>query len=215
MGRHASAPFSSAREESLEIREEDKLLITRSNRERGLAALDQAQVKGFDETTVTLKFKGVEHVFERSDPALQSLTHGYAITSHAAQGKTASDVVAVIDSRERMLTSQVGFYVSVSRSAERLATVVDDKSKVLSVLQRHTGLKSSALDAVQRMESITNLGEPPLAGHDASDSTSREGIGAEREPASTSSGRDSSCDEQSQGAEKDMEIEPTDMDISL
>ena len=215
MGRHASAPFSLAREESLEIREQDKLLITRSDRDRGLAALDQAQVKSFDDKTVTLDLKGVEQAFERSDPALQSLTYGYAITSHAAQGKTAQDVVAVIDSRERMLTSQVGFYVSVSRSADTLATIVDDKAKVLGALQRHTGMKSSALDALQRMEAITGLDQPASMDDRPSGDGMSESGAKDLEGSQSHLGPAKVGVEQDKGAAADMEIEPPDLDISL
>ena len=215
MGRYATAPFSLAREESLEIREQDKLLVTRTDRDRGLAALDQARVKGFDETSVMLDIKGASHVFERSDPALQSLTHGYAITSHAAQGKTASDVVAVIDSRERMLTSQVGFYVSVSRSADTLSSIVDDKAKVLGALQRHTGMKSSAIEAAHRMEAITGLDQPSgseagLSETGASDSIDKDMGAADKSPDPTTPASD-----QDKDAGADMQIEPPDIDISL
>lgn len=217
MGRSDTAPFSLARKGELEIREDDKLLVTRSDKERGLAALDHAKVKGFDEQTVTLDIKGTEQVFERSDPALQSLTHGYAITSHAAQGKTASDVVAVIDSREHMLTSQVGFYVSVSRSADTLGTIVDDKAKVLSALERHTGLKSSALDAVHRMGAISGLDQSPSADPGLSENGARDASSKDLEPATAS--HDPSASEQGRdqdvGADMEMEPEPPDMDISL
>ncbi len=151
------------REEDLELRSGDKLLFTRSDADSGIAAMDHAKVARFDEDTVTLDFKGEEQTFERGNPVLLSLTHGYAITSHASQGKTAQDVISVVDSKERMLTNQTGFYVSISRSADTLALIVDDKARVMETLLRNSGMKSSALEALERIESFTGLDRDPVA----------------------------------------------------
>ncbi|MEL7322607.1 MAG: MobF family relaxase [Pseudomonadota bacterium] len=161
VGRHDMAPFSLHRRDNLELRENDKVLFTRTDREKDIAALDQARVARFDKDTVTLNMDGAERVFQRDDPALQGLSHAYAITSHASQGKTAADVIAVVDSSDRMLTSQVGFYVSVSRSADTLALIVDDKDRVAEALYRNSGIKSSALEAIERIETMTGLDQDP------------------------------------------------------
>lgn len=166
-GRFDSAPFSLNREEELDVRRGDTLLFTRSDADKEIAALDQTKVLGFDETTVTLEMRGGAKTFERSDPALRSLSHGYAITSHAAQGKTADDVISVMDSKDRALTSQTGFYVSISRSADTMALIVDDKSRVMNALLRNSGIKSSALDTKARIEALTGLDKDPVdAGDD-------------------------------------------------
>ncbi|MEM9375195.1 MAG: MobF family relaxase [Pseudomonadota bacterium] len=162
-GDYESAPFSVNREEDLELRSGDKLLFTRSDADSGIAAMDHAKVARFDEGTVTLDVKGEEQTFGRDDPVLLSLTHGYAITSHASQGKTAQDVISVVDSKERMLTNQTGFYVSISRSADSLALIVDDKAKVMETLLRNSGMKSSALEALERIESFTGLDRETVA----------------------------------------------------
>lgn len=205
-GRYESASFSLNREETLEIREHDKLLFTRSEREGDIAALTYARVKSFDETTVTVDIGGQEKVFARDAPALRSLTHGYVITSHASQGKTASHVIAAIDSTERNLASQTAFYVSISRSAEFLAVVVDDKGKALGALLRNAGLKSSALEAKARIEAVTGLDEPP----------SKSAGGAERDGAPSEDGRGAGADHGHEGGgANDPPAPALDREISL
>ncbi|MEM7741066.1 MAG: MobF family relaxase [Pseudomonadota bacterium] len=156
-GRYETAPYSLNRGGELRIRQNDKLLFTHSERGHDIAALTSATVKAFDEKTVTLDVGGQEQVFERSDAALRSLTHGYAITSHASQGQTTEHVVTAIDSREHQLTNQAGFYVSISRSADTLSIVTDNKDRTLKLLERETGTKTSALDARDQLTDITGL----------------------------------------------------------
>ena len=119
------------------------------------------------------------------------------MTSHAAQGRTANDVVAVMDLKERGLTSQVGFYVSISRSADTLALVVDDKERVLNTLQRQTGLKASAMETEGRMRDLTDLGT-----HQGTGTTSNLSV-----PASAAEQRNEAT-----GNEQDS---PLDQDLSL
>jgi conjugative relaxase-like TrwC/TraI family protein len=156
-GRYENTPYSLHREEPLELRRGDSVMFTRSNPDAVLSAMDAAKVVGWDQERVSLNVGRTQLHFDRNDPALRSLAHGYAMTSHAAQGRTANDVVAIMDSKERALTSQIGFYVSISRSADTLALVVDDKERVLNTLQRQTGLKASAMETEGRMENLTRL----------------------------------------------------------
>lgn len=160
-GKEGALPYSLMQRSKLDLREGDRLMFSRSDPSSGIAALDRASVMSFDEKTVTLQINGEPKTFDRSDPALQSLTHAYAVTSHASQGQTAKEVITVIDSSERALTSQTAFYVGISRSADTLAVVVDDKQRTLDALHRNTGLKSSAIEADARMEALTGLDQEP------------------------------------------------------
>ena len=49
----------------------------------------------------------------------RTFTHGYAVTSHAAQGKTVDEVLLVASSRSLPAINQEQFYVSISRGRER------------------------------------------------------------------------------------------------
>jgi len=163
VGKRDHVPFSVNETADLELREQDEVLFTRTNREHGIAALDRAQVVGFDARNFTLEMDGEVRTFTRDDPVLQGLTHAYAVNSHAGQGRTAEAVITVQDSREKLLASQVGFYVDISRSADRLEVITDNAGRLTETLERNTGLKSSALDASSRMETLTGLDQPPIS----------------------------------------------------
>ncbi len=53
----------------------------------------------------------------------RTFTHGYAVTSHAAQGKTVDEVLLVASSRSLPAINQEQFYVSISRGRERCQVI--------------------------------------------------------------------------------------------
>jgi conjugative relaxase-like TrwC/TraI family protein len=55
-----------------------------------------------------------------------TFSHGYAVTSHAAQGKTVDEVLLVASSRSFAAVSQESFYVGISRARERARIYTDD-----------------------------------------------------------------------------------------
>jgi len=62
----------------------------------------------------------------------RAFTHGYAVTSHAAQGKTVDEVLVVASSRSLAAINQQQFYVSISRGRERCLVFTDDKDLLRS-----------------------------------------------------------------------------------
>jgi conjugative relaxase-like TrwC/TraI family protein len=75
----------------------------------------------------------------------RAFTHGYAVTSHAAQGKTADEVFVVASSRSLPAVHQQQFYVSISRGRERCQVFTDDKE----LLRSHVTHSSERLAAVE------------------------------------------------------------------
>ncbi|MCI0747541.1 MAG: relaxase domain-containing protein [Verrucomicrobia subdivision 3 bacterium] len=75
----------------------------------------------------------------------RTFTHGYAVTSHAAQGKTVDDVLVVASSRSLPAVHQQQFYVSISRGRERCLVFTDDKD----LLRSHVTHSSERLAAVE------------------------------------------------------------------
>lgn len=75
----------------------------------------------------------------------RTFTHGYAITSHAAQGKTVDDVLVVASSRSLPAIHRQQFYVSISRGRERCQVFTDDKD----LLRSHVTHSSERLAAVE------------------------------------------------------------------
>jgi hypothetical protein len=75
----------------------------------------------------------------------RTFTHGYAVTSHAAQGKTVDEVMVVASSRSLAAVHQQQFYVSISRGRERCQIFTDDSER----LRSHVTHSSERLAAVE------------------------------------------------------------------
>jgi AAA domain-containing protein/RNA helicase len=75
----------------------------------------------------------------------RTFTHGYAVTSHAAQGKTVDEVLVVASSRSLPAVHQEQFYVSISRGRERCQVFTDDAD----LLRSHVTRSSARLAAVE------------------------------------------------------------------
>jgi conjugative relaxase-like TrwC/TraI family protein len=77
----------------------------------------------------------------------RTFTHGYAVTSHAAQGKTVDEVLLVASSRSLPAINQEQFYVSISRGRERCQVFTDDAE----MLRSHVTHSSARLAAIEAM----------------------------------------------------------------
>jgi len=75
----------------------------------------------------------------------RTFTHGYAVTSHAAQGKTVDEVLVVASSRSLPAINREQFYVSISRGRERCQVFTDDSD----LLRSHVTDSSARLAAVE------------------------------------------------------------------
>jgi conjugative relaxase-like TrwC/TraI family protein len=75
----------------------------------------------------------------------RTFTHGYAVTSHAAQGKTVDEVLVVASSRSLPAINQQQFYVSISRGREACRVFTDDAE----MLRSHVTRSSTRLAAVE------------------------------------------------------------------
>ena len=80
----------------------------------------------------------------------RTFTHGYAVTSHAAQGKTVDDVLVVASSRSLPAVHQQQFYVSISRGRERCQVFTDDIERLRSHVT-HSSERLAAIEAVPRI----------------------------------------------------------------
>lgn len=80
----------------------------------------------------------------------RTFTHGYAVTSHAAQGKTVDEVLVVASSRSLPAVSQEQFYVSISRGRDICLIYTDDAD----LLRSHVARSSARLAAVEAIPRI-------------------------------------------------------------
>jgi len=80
----------------------------------------------------------------------RAFTHGYAVTSHAAQGKTVDEVLVVASSRSLPAINQQQFYVSISRGRERCQVFTDDKELLRSHVTR-SNTRTAAVEVMPAM----------------------------------------------------------------
>jgi conjugative relaxase-like TrwC/TraI family protein len=96
-------------------------------------------------------------------PEYRRFCHGYAVTSHASQGKTVDDVFLVASSKSFAAVNREQFYVSISRGREHCRVFTDDKE----LLQRRVGdsrSRAAALDLVKLREALAEKGFSPRQG---------------------------------------------------
>jgi len=82
----------------------------------------------------------------------RTFTHGYAVTSHAAQGKTVDEVLVVASSRSLPAINQQQFYVSISRGRDACRVFTDDAEMLRSHVTRSSA-RLAAVEVVPRVHS--------------------------------------------------------------
>lgn len=80
----------------------------------------------------------------------RTFTHGYAVTSHAAQGKTVDEVLVVASSRSMPAVHRQQFYVSISRGREHCQVFTDDAER-LRLHVTHSSERLAAVEVVPRI----------------------------------------------------------------
>ncbi|NNM76376.1 conjugative relaxase [Sphingomonas sp. ID1715] len=145
---------------SLDIHVGDRIRWTETDHKRGLLNADQARIVAIDDRRVTVKTSlGAEHRLSRGDPMLERLDLAYALNAHMAQGLTSDRGIAVMDSRERNLSNQQTFLVTITRLRDGLTLFVDNAGKLEAAVERNPGMKRSALETVDLLRDAAAKGQ--------------------------------------------------------
>lgn len=145
---------------SLELHAGDRIRWTETDHKRGLLNADQARVISIDGKRVTVKTSlGAEHKLSRDDPMLERLDLAYALNAHMAQGLTSDRGIAVMDSRERKLSNQQTFLVTITRLRDGLTLFVDNAVRLEAAVDRNPGMKRSALETVDLLRDAAARGQ--------------------------------------------------------
>jgi ATP-dependent exoDNAse (exonuclease V) alpha subunit len=86
----------------------------------------------------------------------RTFTHGYAVTSHAAQGKTVDEVLVVASSRSLPAINQQQFYVSISRGRDVCHVFTDDAEMLRSHVTRSTA-RLAAVEAMPQRDFLQTI----------------------------------------------------------
>jgi ATP-dependent exoDNAse (exonuclease V) alpha subunit len=140
-----SALFDVGEKRKLKMAAGDKLLL-QSNWQKRFVNGELVEVRTIQGDSVVL-------TDGRVIPAnYRTFTHGYAITSHAAQGKTVDEVLVVASSRSLPAINQQQFYVSISRGREACRVFTDDAEMLRSHVTRSSA-RLAAVEVVPRVHS--------------------------------------------------------------
>ena len=136
----------------LEIHKGDRIRWTRNDHRRGLFNADQARVVAIAGGKITFEAsKGDQVELKKDDPMLKRIDLAYALNAHMAQGLTSDRGIAVMDSRERNLSNQKTFLVTITRLRDHLTLVVDSSDKLGAAVARNKGEKASALEVTAQL----------------------------------------------------------------
>jgi conjugative relaxase-like TrwC/TraI family protein len=152
----------------IEIHAGDRIRWTETDHKRGLLNADRAQVLQVDHVGIRIRTSlGMEHDLTRDDPMLKRLDLAYALNAHMAQGLTSDRGIAVMDSRERNLANQQTFLVTITRLRDGLTLYLDNASKLEAAVERNSGMKTSALEALGSLRDAAARGQ--AKGHEAAE----------------------------------------------
>ena len=144
----------------LSLHADDRIRWTHTDHKRGLLNADQARITGIEAGSVRLTTStGIEHQLGKDDPMLKHLDLAYALNAHMAQGLTSDRGIAVMDSRERNLSNQQTFLVTITRLRDGLTLYVNNASRLEAATQRNTGMKRSALETVGLLRDAASAGQ--------------------------------------------------------
>jgi hypothetical protein len=156
------------REITRDFAEGDRIQFTATNRELGVSNRDLGAIERIDGTHIDVKMDGEkERTVSFNAAQMRHFDHGYAVTSHSAQGLTADRVLVNMDTNVHPELINTRFaYVSVSRASEDARIYTNDAGTLGERLSTDV-TKTSAVDLQQVHEQPTKnqpmqTQEPPM-----------------------------------------------------
>jgi conjugative relaxase-like TrwC/TraI family protein len=159
----------------LDIHRGDRIRWTRNDHDRGLFNADKATIVAIDGGRVSVETSTGSRIdLKPGDPMLEHVDLGYALNAHMAQGLTSDRGIAVMDSRERNLTNQKTFLVTVTRLRDHLTLVADNAARLGGAMTHNKGDKASALEVTERLKAAAEVGVSKAREQDITKSAERE-----------------------------------------
>ncbi len=141
------------RETTREFATGDRIQFSTLNKELGIANRDMGTITKMEADRLTVLMDGKEKRSVSFDPKeFRQYDHGYAVTSHSAQGLTTGRVIANIDTdSSRTLINTRLAYVAISRASED-ARIYTNNAETLGKRLSTDVTKTAALSFSQRIE---------------------------------------------------------------
>ncbi len=138
------------REEQRVLSRGDRIQFRAPDRALGVANGEFATIESIDFLHAVVRLDSGRQLSAASD-RLRHIDHGYASTSHSAQGATVDRVVVDINTQlSPELVNRKQFYVSISRARSGIAIFTDDRPQLGHAVNRSRE-KSLALDLQERV----------------------------------------------------------------
>ncbi|MGC2492452.1 MAG: AAA family ATPase [Candidatus Binatus sp.] len=133
------------REEQRTIAQGERIQFRAPDRALGVANGEFATIKSIDAQRALMRLDNDKEIIAALD-RLRHIDHGYASTSHSAQGATVDRIIVNVDTRlSSVLVNNKQFYVSISRARNSISIYTDDRHSLWDVVNR-TREKSIALE---------------------------------------------------------------------
>ena len=131
----------------------DRIQFSAQNKELGITNRDMGTITKMEADRLTILMDGKERRSVSFDPTgFRQYDHGYAVTSHSAQGLTTGRVIANIDTdSSRTLINTRLAYVAISRASED-ARIYTNNADTLGQRLSTDVTKTVALDFCQKVE---------------------------------------------------------------
>jgi conjugative relaxase-like TrwC/TraI family protein len=125
----------------------ERIQFTARDKEFDVNNRDLATITKIDSTQITVRLDGQDERTFSFDPSkMRHFDHGYAVTSHSAQGLTEGRVIANIDTESsRFLINSRLAYVSISRASEDARIYTNDAGSLGTKLATEI-TKTAAID---------------------------------------------------------------------
>ncbi|EKL9959874.1 relaxase domain-containing protein [Vibrio parahaemolyticus] len=139
----------------------EKIVWRDNDKTSGRLNNDTATVEKIESTNVTFRLSnGKLSEFDMSTMANSHWDYGYAMTVHAAQGKTAQNVFVHAEANRDALLNTEQFYVQISRAKGRVYLYTNSKEGLIRAVEQRSGQKQTAKESrYQPLERLDHLFE--------------------------------------------------------
>jgi conjugative relaxase-like TrwC/TraI family protein len=139
----------------------DRIQFTAQNKELGVVNREMGTIEGINKDGFTVRLPESNRSITFDPKDMPHIDHGYAVTSHSAQGLTTHRVIINVDSHmhPELLNTRLA-YVSTSRASHDLTLYTNDAGKLGEVLSRDVS-KSSAIP--EQHHTTTQTKEPTMS----------------------------------------------------
>jgi len=129
-------PYDVKKNETKDFSKGDKIRFTENHRDAGIERHETGIISRLNKSIVTVKTDSEKtHTFRIDSAEAKSLTHNYATTVFANQGKSI-DTTLVAMMGKAFSTTYENFYVAISRAVDHLHVFTDDKAALEKTIQR-------------------------------------------------------------------------------